>query len=344
MKKIRIGAIGACSAIFCNVHGDGILNNPDKFELVALCDLNKEKLAKDAVRFHVSQTYEDYREMIAKANLDAVVNATPTSSHAVTTIDCLNAGLHVICEKPISMTIEEADAMIDAAKKNNKILQIAVQSRHCDAWKKIRDLIRAGRIGTPHTITITQFWDDPYVYKNWRAAAEISGGGIVADSSIHWIDMMRNLMGEITGVFGIGTPSPDSPMPDLEDSSLSLFRFQSGAIGCLRNGWRNVRWPNCNENVEINGTVGTIIANLMNPWVRNDPQIVELFRVGGNPVEKEVFEFMTSRDRFTAQMADFAECVNGNRLVTCTAEDARRGLQIQQAIYDSYKTKKWIEI
>ena len=84
MKKIRIGAIGACSAIFCNVHGDGILNNPDKFELVALCDLNEEKLAKDAERFHVAQTYVDYREMIAKANLDAVVNATPTSSHAAT--------------------------------------------------------------------------------------------------------------------------------------------------------------------------------------------------------------------------------------------------------------------
>ena len=133
-------------------------------------------------------------------------------------------------------------------------------------------------------------------------------------------------------------------MPHIEDSSLTLFRFQSGAIGCLRNGWRNIRWPNCNENVEINGTVGTIIANLMNPWVRKDPQIVELFRVGGNPVDKEVFEFMTSRDRFTAQMADFAECVNGNRLVTCTAEDARRGLQIQQAIYDSYKTQKWQEI
>ena len=173
MKKIRIGAIGACSAIFCNVNGDGILNNPDKFELVALCDLNTEKLAKDAERFHVAQTYEDYRDMIAKANLDAVVNATPTSSHAVTTIDCLNAGLHVICEKPISMTIEEADAMIDAAKKNDRILQIAVQSRHCDAWKKIRELIRGGRIGTPHTITITQFWDDPYVYNNWRTSAEI---------------------------------------------------------------------------------------------------------------------------------------------------------------------------
>lgn len=340
MKKIRMGALG-CSVIFNNVHAQGILNNPDTMELVALCDTDRDKLALAAERYHVKKTYTDCRDMFADADIDAIVNTTPTSEHAWTTIAALQAGKHVLCEKPISMTLAEADDMMAAAKASGKVLQLALQSRHAPAWHKVKELMDDGSIGTPHTITVTQFWNDPYIYKNWRTAAAVSGGGIIADSSVHWIDMMRHLMGEVSAVCSVAVAAAGAPNPAIEDSSLTLFRFASGAIGCLRNGWRNQRRPNCNESVEVNGTTGTVMADLMNPWVTEDELKVELIQWARPAVE---FKFTQSRMRFTYQMEDFAACVNGQRAVTCTAEDCRRALVIQEAVYRSLQTKKWEDV
>ncbi len=340
MSKIRLGALG-CSVIFRS-HFNGICANSDKVELVALCDINPTKLEQASKAYHVDKTYVNYLNMIADPSIDAIVNTTPTVTHAETTIACLKAGKHVLCEKPIAMTLQEADAMIKAEQETGLVLQLALQSRHSQAWRKIKELLEAGEIGTPHTITITQYWNDPWVYNNWRTVKSISGGGIIADSSVHWIDMMRYLMGEVDSVSATATASPDAPDKTIDDSSLTLFNFKSGAIGCLRNGWRNHRQPGSNENVEINGTQGTIRADLRNPWTMSGIPIVSLIKCDG-PTETN-FHFPLPNSRFASQIESFVKSIKAGKTLECTAQDGRRAQEIQETIYTAIKSRKWEKI
>ena len=339
-KKLGIGLLG-CSVILRNAHGPAMFSLPEDYELIAMCDIDPRRLDQMADGYHPKRRYTALPDLLADPEVDVILNTTPTSEHAATTIACLKAGKHVLCEKPISVTMEDADAMVEAARQSGLVLQMALQSRHNLAWKKIHELLQGDAIGIPHTITVTQYWNEPTIYDNWRTTASVSGGGILADSCVHWIDMMRWQMGEITSVCGIGIPAPDSPLPQIEDTSLTLLRFASGAIGCLRNGWRNQTLSGNAESVEINGTKGSIRAELRTPWSNSGVQEIHLINNGD---DEHVFTYHSPHLRFRDQLKDFAECVRGEHPVTCTVEDGRRALKIQQAIYASFESRRWEDV
>jgi predicted dehydrogenase len=113
-KKLRIGIIGA-GGIAQGCHMKGYATMPDLCEMVAVCDVFEETAKKAAEKFGVSKVYTDYKEMIASGEIDAVSVATPNKFHKDPTIDCLNAGIHVLCEKPLAMNADEAKEMCAAA-------------------------------------------------------------------------------------------------------------------------------------------------------------------------------------------------------------------------------------
>ncbi|HPF57011.1 MAG TPA: Gfo/Idh/MocA family oxidoreductase, partial [Clostridiales bacterium] len=135
MGKLKIGIIGTGG--IANVHIESYLKNPN-VELYALCDINEERLKAKGEKYGVTRLFTDKDEMLKLKELDAVSVTTWNSQHAPCTIAALNAGKHVICEKPMAMNAKEAQAMADAAKKNNKLLMIGFVRRFgndCDILK-----------------------------------------------------------------------------------------------------------------------------------------------------------------------------------------------------------------
>ena len=145
MSKVRVGIIGTGG--ISNAHMGGYKALPDEVEVVAVCDINEPKVKAYAEKYGVSAWYTDFNEMLAKEDLDCVSVTTWNSAHMPATVAALNAGVNVICEKPMAMNAAEAELMLDAAKKNNKLLQIGFVRRFGDDARAAKKYIDAGAIG-----------------------------------------------------------------------------------------------------------------------------------------------------------------------------------------------------
>ncbi len=337
MKVIPLDVVG-CSDIFLRAHGAGIERLPNHFKLRSFTDIDKDKLAEFGKKFHVTELYNSVEDML-KAHLDgAVLVSTPTSSHAEISIAALNAGRDVLCEKPMAMTLEEADNMIAAAKKNNRILQLCFMSRYAPCWLKIKELLDSGEIGRVMSVSMTQYWaGSPALYKNWRTEVAASGGGIIADSAVHWLDILRYLNGEINSVAAAGISAFDSPFQNVDDSALVLFKFDNGSIGLLRNSWRHRRPENEAETFEVYGEKGTILGRLHTPWVNGGVQSVRVVKA-----DKTVeYNFSDPMQRFANQLEVFADLIESRG--ADSSSDGRRALELQLAIYEAMEKEIWVK-
>ncbi len=336
--SIPLDVIG-CADIFANAHFHGLARLSERFTLRSFTDTDPQKLSAFGRLYGVSRLYASTDEMLASTDGGAVLVATPTAQHASPAIAALSAGRDVLCEKPMAMTLAEADEMIAAARRNQRILQLCFMSRYAPCWMKIKELLDSGAIGTPISATMTQYWDStPALYRNWRTAAAVSGGGIIADSAAHWIDILRWLLGEMVALTAAGVPAPDSPFPDVDDSSFVTFRFASGALGLLRNSWRHLRPDNEAETFELYGDKGTILGNLQTPWIDGGIQKVRLVHQD-NTCE---YAFNDPMKRFENQLAAFADTVEAR--TADTAADGRRALELQLAIYEAMRKRVWMDV
>lgn len=328
-----------CADIFERAHYYGIMRHPELFYVRSFCDVNEKLLQEFGARFQVKELYTNVADMLAAHNDGVVLNCTPTRAHAEVAVAALNAKRHCLSEKPISMTLEEADSMLEAARRNDRVLQLCFMSRYAPCWMKIKELLENNAIGKVMSISMTQYWDSGLeLYGDWRTDASVSGGGIIADSAAHWVDIFRHLLGEIRSVAATGIPAPDSPRQDVDDSSLALFNFDCGAIGLLRNSWRHKRPDNEAETVEIYGTAGSIIGRLQTPWINGGIQSVKVVKADGNAE----YTFNDPMARFANQIAAFADVIE--KRCPASAADGRRALEIQQTIYQAMKERRFVEL
>lgn len=144
MKKVNVAILGQGRSGW-KIHGAAMLNAPDMFEIVAIVDPLQDRLDKVASRYSKNiDTYSDYREILDRTDIDLVINATPSYIHVETTLDLLNNGFNVICDKPLARKAEEVQLLMDAAKKNNVGFYIFQQSRFAAYFTEIRKIIDSG--------------------------------------------------------------------------------------------------------------------------------------------------------------------------------------------------------
>jgi len=201
MSKLRFGIIG------CGGLGKGHLNNlvkMDDVEVVALCDVDEEQFTKatdtnlgagaklDTSSFHL---YTEAEKMLAEEKLDVVVVALPTYLHAKYSIMALDKGLHVFCEKPMARSVEECQAMIDAAKRNNKLLSIGQCVRFDFTYNLIKEAYESGKYGKLQRLELTRYSMPPiWGWENWYMDFEKSGGAAL-DLHVHDVDFVNYLLG-----------------------------------------------------------------------------------------------------------------------------------------------------
>ena len=247
MKSVKLGLIGAGN--IANAHLDAY-KSVEGAEIVAICDIDKDRLKETAEKFGIKNTYATAEEMVkAHPELDAADVCVWNCSHASCAITALNAGLHVLCEKPMAYNTKEAEEMLAAARKNGKLLMIGFVLRFSDDAKIAKDVIEAGALGDVY------YAKAHYVRRHgnpggWFANKELSGGGPVIDLGVHVIDIIRYLMGSPKPVSvyaatydNIGkrdhlktnvgwmpkNAKPTDPCT-VEDFGTALIRYDNGAV------------------------------------------------------------------------------------------------------------------
>lgn len=245
-------------------------------ELVGLVDTNITQAEKCAQKYG-GRPYDNLTEMLDKEKPDMVSVATPPHLHAQHTIECLQHGCNVLCEKPMAPTLEECQKMIDCAKTNKVILGMSFDKRFSMVFQKMYEVILSGQIGRP--LSIKANWDANCMGLQGSFRAKLcTGGGVFQDAGSHFIDLLSWLVdSEISIVEG----EIDICLPDIlevEDNAAAILKFKSGIIGTIETSWIGGHdfsgSPYHNEWVWVYGTDGIVKGE---GSIRLEPPPVELF-------------------------------------------------------------------
>ena len=263
MAKLKFALLG-CGRIAAR-HVEALVNNKDEAELVGVYDTIGE-LARDKKNQYESiikgsnvKVYTDYNELLNDESIDVVTIATISGYHAEQAIDCLNRNKHVLIEKPMALSIEDTDQIIELGKEKNKKVCVSHQNRFIPAVQKLKQAIDEGRFGKLIHGTARTLWarDDHYYQQAaWRGTKALDGGTLM-NQCIHNIDLLQWLMGgEVERLYS----ETDTFIRDIEteDFGAILMRFKNGAVGIVE-GSVCVYPRNLEESLSIFGEKGTVV-------------------------------------------------------------------------------------
>jgi len=335
-------------------HIEGFVDNIDKLTLTALCDPVKTRVEEKEIEYRRKipnaniGMYADYREMLTKQKPDIVTIATESGKHKTIALDCLNAGCHVICEKPMALSAKDADDMIAAAKKNNRKLAVCFQNRFNAPVQRLRTALEAGRFGRILHGMVQIRWNRNEAYyaeAPWRGTWEQDGGTLM-NQCTHGIDLLQWMMGEDAVRIQAQTRRFMRPIK-AEDFGAAIVEFKSGAVGIIE-GSADIFPKNLNETLSVFGekgsaVVGGLAVNKIETWRFADSDLVgDIEEKVLNPNEKDpptVYGF-----GHTALFKDFVDAIESDRQPVISGESGRKALEIILAIYKSQKTGKPVDL
>ena len=346
MSKVKIALIGAGNI------GHAHLSSYQKVEGVevyALCDINADRLKEAGDAYGIERRYTDLDQMLAELpELDAADVCVWNCNHAECAIKALNAGLHVMCEKPMAYNTEQALAMQEAAERNGKLLMIGFVLRFSDEAKIAKDFIDNGYIGDIY------YAKAQYIRRHgnpggWFADKSRSGGGPVIDLGVHVIDLTRYLMGNPKPVSvyaatynklgnrphlknGIGWSPRDAKADDIcdvEDMAVALIRYDNGAVTQLEVSF-SINGEGAGQKILYGTKGGLDLSNGVKIYGEYNDFLTD-FHVRTD-------HYKESEDLFVAEMAHFVDCVANGTECRAKAEDGIEVMKILDAIYLSAET------
>jgi predicted dehydrogenase len=346
MNKLKIGIIGTGS--ISELHIAAYLKN-NNVELYAFCDLDEERLRFMAEKYDIKHTYTDMNEMLLLEELDAVSVCTWNSAHAPCTIAALNAGKHVLCEKPMSISEEEARSMKEAADKNNKLLMIGFVRRYGNDCKILKEFIDTDYLGDIYYAKAT------YLRRKgnpggWFGDKSRSGGGPLIDLGVHVIDLVRYLVGnpKPISVYGAtfykladrknirgkkfyqSASASEHDICDVEDLASAMIRFDNGAVLSVETSF-SLNIKNDEGKIELFGTKG---GAKLNPELEIYNELHDYL----SNITLDAETALSFDGLFENEINHFVSCLTDGTPCISTAEDGIDIMRILDAIYESAGT------
>jgi len=347
-KKLRVAFIGAGGIAGTHL---SYLSKMDDVEIVALSDVNEASMERHAEAYGVSDCFTDAKEMLAAVKPDAVSVCTPNFLHAPNTIDALNAGAHVLVEKPMAMNAEEAQAMVNAAKKNRKKLVIGFQYRYNSNTNFLREADKAGHFGK------IMYARSQALRRrgipNWGVFGrkELQGGGPMIDIGVHILEVTHFVMGSPKPVAAFGAtftylgdkkskvvsqwPNWDHKTYTVEDLAVGQIRFENGAILSIESSFA-VHIEKGLFSFTIMGEKGGA------SW---DPPII--FRDDAGHMVNTTPDYLPSGgfgDQFQAKMRNFVDHVLHDQPTLAPGEDGLMVQKMLDGIYASAEKGREVKI
>ena len=319
-------------------------------DIVAICDIVRENAEDKMLKFDLDPKkvaiYEDYREMLKKEKPELVAIATESGKHAGIALDCIAANCHVIIEKPIALSIADADEIIQKAKEKGVLVCANHQNRFNKSVQEIRKAIEKNRFGKLLHGTAHIRWARDHAYYDraaWRGTWEQDGGALM-NQCIHDIDLLRWMMGdEIDTVYGM-TDRLIHPYIEAEDLGLAVIRFKNGSYGIIE-GTTNIYPKNLEETLYIFGEKGTVKAggeavNIIEEWKFAD------YFGDEETVKKECSENPPNVYGFghAKLYKNVIHAIEGKEELVADGEAGKRALELVLAIYKSAAEGKPVKL
>ena len=202
-------------------------------ELTAVCDIDEEKSNSLAKEYNV-MAFNDIDKLLKFRNFDVISICSPNGFHAQHSIKALNAGFHVLCEKPLAISVQDCGEMIKAAEKANRRLFAIKQNRFNPPVSAVKNAIDDGRLGKIYSIQLSCFWNrnEDYYHNSWKGTKELDGGTLYTQFS-HFIDLLYWLIGDIKNANGYIGNYAHEGIIEFEDTGVVVVEFYNGAIGTI---------------------------------------------------------------------------------------------------------------
>ncbi|MEH7235727.1 Gfo/Idh/MocA family protein [Bacillus sp. JJ1562] len=339
-NKLKIGIVGSGS--IANTHIKSIIEVPSA-ELVAVYSRNKETVQKLADTYNL-KAYTDYEDFLKNAGIDMVAIVTPSGTHAELGIAAAKAGKHVIVEKPIDITIERTNQLIEACKQANVTLSCIFQHRFDEAIQDIKKVLNEGEFGQLNfgaartTIYRSQEYYDSGA---WRGTWELDGGGALINQSIHYIDLLLYVMGPVEEVYAY-TATRAHERIEVEDIAVATVKFKSGALGLIEGN--TTAYPGFSTTLDIFGTNGSVIIENDNVKEWKFKSGLEYGNAKGQTHNDVASPNVKNNQSFVQQYTDVVQAILENRTPLVTGEEAKKSLELILAIYQSAREGRPVKL
>ena len=254
--RIRTAILGLGKVAHTHARALGVVPESD---FVAVCSRDAARAAEFAAQYGVG-AYADLGTMIRDAAVQAVIICTPHPFHALPAIEAAGAGVHVLVEKPLAVSLKDCDAMLAAAARAGVKMGVVTQRRLYEPVQRVWSAIQAGKIGQPLLGELVMLsWRDQAYYQAdaWRGTWDGEGGGVLANQAPHQIDLLQWFLGPVDELFGYWD-NLNHPYIDVEDSAVAVLRFKSGAIGSIVVS--NSQKPGIYSKVHVHGSNGASVG------------------------------------------------------------------------------------
>jgi predicted dehydrogenase len=357
---VRVGVIG--TSWFADlVHLPHLKSHPQA-EIAAVCGRNRELAEEMAVKYGIPSVYTDYREMIEKGGLQAVVIVTPEDVHYAMAMDVLDAGLHVLCEKPLALNATDAKEMYERAEKAGVKHMTFFTYRWMPHYRYLKELVDGGYAGRPFQCHIRYFGsyarEARYLWRFDRRRAN----GVLGDLGSHMIDLARWLVGDISRVSAhlstfVERPGPEGePLDPANDAATLLLEFENGAQGTIQlSAVAHVGERGQEQHVVLHGESGTLEADYSHldaeiHGVRHDEKQFAALpapsRLWGDVDQTSPF-FDHVGEVFSKQSVGdraFIDAILADRPVVPSLYEGYKAQEVMDAAIASHESGRWVEV
>lgn len=341
-ERLRFGVIG-CGAIH-GTHAQAI-QAIQRAELAGFYDVVPERANSAAGRFG-APAFGSLQEMFDA--VDAVCLCIPSGSHAAVGVEAARAGKHVVCEKPVDVTLEAARTLIETCRSARVTLTVISQHRFAEDIRKVRDAAQSGALGPLLAGDMYNKWLRTQAYYDsgdWRGTWELDGGGCLMNQGVHYVDMLQWIMGGVSAVRAVTRTSAHERI-EVEDVANVLVEFRNGAVGVIQAS--TAYYPGFAERLEIHGKWGTAIieADRLKVWEVDEKAAGDgLYGRGVQSQPTPNLQTVSATgaadpsaiwtEQHRLQIEDFTDAVLDGREPFVTGEEALEPLKVILAVYES---------
>jgi myo-inositol 2-dehydrogenase/D-chiro-inositol 1-dehydrogenase len=331
--KVNVGIIGA--GRIGKLHAEHLAYRVPDANIIAIADIFVEAAEKCAAELQIPSAVKDHREIMDNPDIEAVVICSSTDTHAQMIEEAAAAGKHIFCEKPIDFDLARIDRALEAVDKAGVKLQVGFNRRFDPNFKRVREMVAAGKIGTPHILRITSRDPGPPPIEYIKVS-----GGIFLDMTIHDFDMARYLIGsEVSEIYAAGGVMVDPAIGEAGDidTAIITLRFANGAIGTIDNSRKAVY--GYDQRVEVFGSKGMVAVS------NNTPDTAVHSNAEGVHSSLPLFFFVERyTDSYIAEMRAFVECIQQDKTPPVTGIDGRIPVVMGYAAKKSYQENRPVKL
>lgn len=331
-RKVNLAVIG--TGRMGSVHVRNIVRQIPEANLVAVCDIRLEVAQVVADECGIQRVVRDYHDLLSDKDIEAILIATSTPTHAFIMKDVASAGKHIFCEKPLALDLKEIDEALAEVKKAGVKLQVGFNRRFDKSFQKVHDIVASGEIGRPCILRITDRDPDFPAMEFMRAS-----GGIFLDLAIHDFDMVRYQVGEVDEVYAIGSVLINPELNEFNDvdTDVVTLKFANGAVGAIDNSRKAVY--GYDQRLEVFCSNGTAMAEN-----ETESTVVKGNTDGFLSAKPPYFFMQRYAPCYVEEVRQFIACVRDDTPTPTTGADGRAAVVLGYAAGKSLREKRPVKV